>query len=92
LAILRFRSATIVVPPAEGFFDPLAQPLSQPLLVPKCGRAAMTALARTRRPRELAAEAFALYEAFRPVIPEGVKGCGAKEALKLRQIRSLAKA
>ncbi len=53
--------------------------------------AAMPTLARADRPRELAAEAFALYEAFRPVVPEGVRGCGAKDVLDLRQIRTLAK-
>ena len=46
--------------------------------------------AHAYRPRELAAEAFALYEEFRPVIPEGVKGWGAKGVLDLRKIRSLA--
>lgn len=54
-------------------------------------RAAMTTLAHAYRPRELAAEAFALYEEFRPVIPEGVKGWGAKGVLDLRKIRLLAK-
>jgi hypothetical protein len=37
------------------------------------------------------AEAFALYEEFRPSIPERVKGWGAKGVLDLRKIRSLAK-
>jgi hypothetical protein len=54
-------------------------------------RAAMTTLAHAYRPRELAAEAFALYEEFRPVIPNGVKGWGAKGVLDLRKIRSMAK-
>jgi len=63
----------------------------------KCGdhldaaRAAMTTLAHAYRPRDLAGEAFALYEEFRPVIPELVKGWGAKGVLDLRKIRSLAK-
>jgi hypothetical protein len=39
----------------------------------------------------LATDAFALYEAFRPAIPEAVKGWGAKGVLDLRKIRSLAK-
>jgi hypothetical protein len=51
----------------------------------------MTTLAHAYPPRELAAEAFALYEAFRPVVPEGVKGWGAKGILDLRQILRLAK-
>ena len=57
----------------------------------EAARAAMTMLANAYRPRELAAEAFALYEAFRPAVPEGVKGWGAKGVLDLRKIRSLAK-
>jgi hypothetical protein len=51
----------------------------------KAAGAAMTLLARADRPRELAAEAFALYEAFRPVVPEGVWGWNAKGVLDLRQ-------
>ena len=54
-------------------------------------RAALTTLARAYRPRELDAEAFALYEAFRPVVPKGVRGWGAKGVLDLWQIRTLAK-
>ena len=53
--------------------------------------AAMATLARADRPRELAAEAFSLYERFRPVAPEGVRGWGATGVLDLRQIRTLAK-
>ena len=52
-------------------------------------RASMAALARAYRPGELAAEAFGLYEAFRPAVPEGVKGWGAKGMLDLRKIRAL---
>jgi hypothetical protein len=54
-------------------------------------RAAMTTLARAYPPRELAAAAFELYETFRPAVPEGVKGWGAKGVLDLRKVRSLAK-
>ena len=50
----------------------------------------MTTLANAYRPRELAAAALALYEGFRPAIPEGVQGGGAKGVLDLRKIRSLA--
>lgn len=57
----------------------------------EAARAAMTRLAHAYPPRQLAAEAFALYMAFRPAIPEGVKGWGAKGLLDLRRIRSLAK-
>ena len=53
-------------------------------------RAAMTVLARSRTPRRLADEAFALYEAFRPAVPRSVRGWGAKGTLDLTRIRSLA--
>ncbi len=46
---------------------------------------------RVFRPRELAAESFTFYEAFRPAVPEGVKGRGAKGVLDLGKIRLLAK-
>ena len=52
-------------------------------------RTAMTTLAKAYRPRELAAKAFGLYETFRPEIPKGVKGWGAKGILDLRKIKSL---
>lgn len=45
--------------------------------------AAMRTLAWSYRPAELAAKGFELYEAFRPRIPEGVKGWGAKGVLDL---------
>ncbi|NBT35719.1 MAG: hypothetical protein EBT03_09315 [Betaproteobacteria bacterium] len=53
-------------------------------------RSAMQTLVRAYSPRELAKEAFRLYEEFRPVIPDGVKGWGAKSVLNLRKIRSMA--
>jgi len=56
----------------------------------EAARAAMMTLANAYRPRELAAEAFALYEEFRPAVPEGMKGWGAKGVLDLRKIRSMA--
>jgi hypothetical protein len=40
-------------------------------------RAAMAKLAKSYKPAALATAAFRLYEQFRPVIPEGVKGWGA---------------
>jgi hypothetical protein len=52
-------------------------------------RTAMAALAASFKPRELAEKAFGLYERFRPSIPEGVHGWGAKGELKLEKIRSL---
>jgi hypothetical protein len=54
-------------------------------------RAAMSALAKSRSKEQLAAEAFTLYEAFRPGIPRGVRGWGAKGVLDLDRIRALAK-
>lgn len=52
--------------------------------------AAMETLARAFKPRELALEAFGLYEKFRPEIPEGVKGWGAKGVLDLGRIQRMA--
>lgn len=54
-------------------------------------RAAMQTLAHTYAPSQLEAEAFRLYEKFRPEIPEGTKGWGAKGELDLDRIRSLAR-
>ena len=54
-------------------------------------RTAMEKLARAYTPAQLEAEAYALYEKFRPKIPEGKKGWGAKGELDLELVRSLAK-
>jgi hypothetical protein len=54
-------------------------------------RAAMEALARSVTPTQLEARAFPLYEKFRPQVPEGKKGWGAKGELDLDMIRRLAK-
>ncbi len=53
-------------------------------------RAAMRDLAKAFRPEQLRASAFNLYEGFRPAIPEGVSGWGAKGELDISRIRSLA--
>lgn len=53
-------------------------------------QAAMEALANSFAPRELETRAYSLYETFRPNIPEGEKGWGAKGELDLNKIRSLA--
>ncbi len=53
-------------------------------------RAAMTALAESLPPAELAASATALYEEFRPAVPAGTRGWGAQGVLDLERIRSLA--
>jgi hypothetical protein len=54
-------------------------------------RTALEALARAYPPQELERRAFALYEQFRPWIPEGVQGWGATGELSLERIRKLAK-
>ena len=54
-------------------------------------QAAMQKLAKAYKPEELAAKAYTLYEQFRPTIPEGTKGWGAKGELDLDRIRTLSK-
>ena len=53
-------------------------------------RAAMHDLAKSFRPEQLRTNAFSLYEQFRPAIPQGVKGWGAKGTLDIDRVRSLA--
>ena len=53
-------------------------------------RSAMRDLAKAFRPEQLSKNAFSLYEEFRPAIPEGVKGWGAKGNLDIDRIQSLA--
>ena len=55
----------------------------------KAVRSAMTALAGSFKPAELAAVAFFLYERFRPEIPAGVRGWGAAGELDLDRLASL---
>jgi len=54
-------------------------------------RAAMRDLANAFRPEQLRENAFSLYEEFRPAIPPGVAGWGAKGKLDIGRIRSLAR-
>jgi hypothetical protein len=54
-------------------------------------RTAMEKLAKSFTPRQLESQAFGLYEKFRPAIPEGKQGWGAKGELDLDVVRSLAK-
>lgn len=54
-------------------------------------RSAMKKLAGAYKPKELADEAYSLYERFRPDIPAGKKGWGAKGDLDLGEIERLAK-
>jgi hypothetical protein len=53
-------------------------------------RKAMKKLAKAYTPKQLESKAYSLYERFRPEIPEGKKGWGAKGELDLDYIRSLA--
>jgi hypothetical protein len=50
---------------------------------------AMRKLAASRNPTDLAAQAYALYEQFRPEIPAGTKGWGAQGDLDLDRIAAL---
>ncbi len=54
-------------------------------------RAVMEDLAGSFTSQELSRRAYALYEKFRPVIPEGTRGWGASGELDLEGIRSLKK-
>lgn len=54
-------------------------------------RAALESLAGAYQPEKLATQAYSLYEKFRPSVPEGEKGWGAKGELDLNYVRSLAK-
>jgi hypothetical protein len=53
-------------------------------------RSAMRGLAKALRPDQLRTNAFRFYEEFRPAIPEGVRGWGAKGNLDIDRIRTLA--
>jgi len=57
----------------------------------KAVQAAMQKLARAYKPQELAHDAYPLYERFRPDIPAGKKGWGAKGDLDLGLIGRLGK-
>ena len=52
-------------------------------------RKAMVGLAGAFEPGELAQQGFGIYEQFRPKIPEGVTGWGAKGELDLGLVRKL---
>jgi len=54
-------------------------------------RSAMEELAKSMTPAQLEVRGFSLYEKFRPQVPEGKKGWGAKGDLDLGLIRRLAK-
>jgi hypothetical protein len=50
----------------------------------------MSQLARAISAKQLKEQAYSLYEKFRPEIPRGTAGWGAKGKLDLNLIRSLA--
>jgi hypothetical protein len=52
-------------------------------------RSALRRLAKSYQPKDLADRAFGLYERFRPAIPEGVTGWGAKGDLDLGLVEEL---
>ena len=56
----------------------------------EAARDAMRTLAKAHKPAELDKIGFKLYERFRPSIPGGKKGWGAKGELSLAQIQKLA--
>ena len=74
---------------------PIAPASVERYLVSKFGdalddaREAMRALARSLPPVELARSAFRLYERFRPSVPAGTSGWGAKGKLDLAKIEGL---
>lgn len=53
-------------------------------------REAMLELAKSRKPHDLAEQAYSLYTRFRPSIPSGKTGWGAEGRLSLDKIRDLA--
>ena len=54
-------------------------------------RQAMESLAARFDPDDLERDGFTIYEQFRPAVPSGKRGWGAKGELDLAQIRSLAR-
>lgn len=75
--------------------DPIDPESVQRYLAQKFGddlgdvRLAMEVLAKSYEPEKLAGLAYTLYEEFRPSVPEGERGWGAKGELNLDLIRSL---
>ena len=52
---------------------------------------AMWTLAKAYKPSELGDVAFGLYAKFRPNVPSGTKGWGARDELDLGEVRKMAK-
>jgi len=75
---------------------PMAPTIVQKYLQSKFGerlpdvRAAMEKLAQSQGCEALASKAFQLYEVFRPEIPQGEGGWGAKGKLSIKKIQELA--
>ena len=57
----------------------------------KAVRLAMQKLAKAYKPQQLGHDAYSLYDRFRPEIPAGKKGWGAKGDLDLELIEQMAK-
>ncbi len=57
----------------------------------KTVRSAMQKFAKASKPQQLGHDTFSLYERFRPEIPAGKKGWGAKGDLDLGLIEGMAK-
>lgn len=96
------RRAVPVVRTPEGLRavekdKPVAPEGVEPYLKVKFGdaladaRRAMGVLAKSMPPAQLASRAYGLYEQFRPQIPAGVTGWGAKGLLDLDKIAGLAR-
>ncbi len=80
-----------------GVFEPISPESVERYLAGKFGdrledaRAAMRRLARSLPPAALARHGYELYERFRPEIPQGRRGWGAKGALDLERVAALAR-
>ena len=79
------------ISPKEAFVTRGQITLRRPQLYEKVWTSPMQKLAKAFKPQELAQDAYPLYERFRPSIPEGVKGWGAKGDLDLGLIKRLVK-
>ena len=51
---------------------------------------AFETLANSFEPEEIGGKAYNLYEKFRPVVPDGAKGWGARGLLDLKHVHELA--
>ena len=51
---------------------------------------AFEALANSLEPEEIGSRAYNLYEKFRPEVPDGARGWGARGLLDLKHVQALA--